>query len=71
MATLNSAVKKLSSVKLKELEDRLEKAEKFEHDYYDWFRVQQEELFNAGSVRGMPDSIKEQPAAHMITAFTS
>lgn len=70
LAQLNSAVKELSSVKLKELEDRLEKAEKFEQDYHDasdWFRAQQEELSNAGSVRGVPDGIKEQLAVHMVT----
>ena len=69
LAQLNSAVKELSSVKLKELEDRLEKAEKFEQDYHDaseWFRAQQEELSNAGSVRGVPDGIKEQLAVHMV-----
>lgn len=70
LAKLNSAVKEMSSVKLKELEDRLEKAEMFEQDYHDcseWFRVQQEELSNAGSVRGVPDGIKEQLALHMVS----
>ena len=69
LAQLNSAVKELSSVKLKQLEDRLEKAEIFEQDYHDaseWYRVQQEELSNAGSVRGTPDGIKEQLAVHMV-----
>lgn len=69
LARLNSAVKELSTVKLKQLEDRLEKAEKFEDDYHDaneWFRVQQEELSNTGSVRGVPDGIKEQLAVHMV-----
>lgn len=72
LADLNSAVKELSTVKLKELEERLERAEKFEEDYHDcneWFRVQQEELSNAGSVRGVPDGIKEQLAVHMVTTL--
>ena len=74
LAQLNSAVKELSSVKLKELEDRLEKAEKFEQDYHDaseWFRAQQEELSNAGSVRGVPDGIKEQLAVHMVVLIAT
>lgn len=74
LAQLNSAVKELSSVKLKELEDRLEKAEKFEQDYHDaseWFRAQQEELSNAGSVRGVPDGIKEQLAVHMVVLIVT
>lgn len=73
LAQLNSAVKELSTVKLKQLEDRLEKAEKFEQDYHDaseWFRVQQEELSNAGSVRGVPDGIKEQLALHMVKKYS-
>ena len=72
LAQLNSAVKELSTVKLKQLEDRLEKAEKFEQDYHDaseWFRAQQEELSNAGSVRGVPDGIKEQLALHMVNSL--
>ena len=70
LAELNYAVKELSTVKLKELEDRLEKAEKFEQDYQDcseWFRVQQDELSNAGSVRGVPNGIREQIALHTVT----
>jgi len=69
LAELNSAVKELSTVKLKALEDRLEKAQKFEDDYHDaseWFRVQQDKLSDAGSVRGVPDGIKEQLALHMV-----
>ncbi|XP_065889965.1 microtubule-actin cross-linking factor 1-like isoform X3 [Dysidea avara] len=67
LAELNSTVKELSTVKLKMLEDRLEKARKFEEDYHDvseWFRTQQEELSNVGSVRGVPEGIKEQLALH-------
>ena len=59
----------MSTVKLRQLENRLEQAEKFEQDFHDaaeWFRVQQEELSNAGSVRGVPDGIKEQIALHMV-----
>ena len=62
-------MKELSTVKLKALEDRLEKAQKFEDDYHDaseWFRVQQDKLSDAGSVRGVPDGIKEQLALHMV-----
>jgi len=69
LAELNSAVKELSTVKLKMLEDRLEKAKKFDDDYHDvseWFRAQQEELSNVGSVRGVPEGIKKQLALHQV-----
>ena len=70
LAELNCSVNKLSLMKLKMLEDRLEKAKKFEEDYHDvneWFRAQQEELSNVGSVRGVPEGIKEQIALHQLT----
>ena len=70
LAELNSTVKELSAVMLKMLEDRLEKAKKFDDDYHDvseWFRAQQEELSNVGSVRGVPEGIKEQLALHQVT----
>ena len=72
LAELNSTVKELSTVKLKMLEDRLEMARKFEEDYHDvseWFRTQQEELSNIGSVRGVPEGIKEQLALHQVTVL--
>lgn len=59
----------MSVTKLKELKDRLEKANKFEQDIDDateWFNNQQDELSSAGSVRGVPDGIKEQLKHHKV-----
>ena len=69
LTELSSTVNELSTCKLKELEDRLEKAKKFEQDIHDtteWFKNQQDTLSNAGSVRGVPDCIKEQIALHKV-----
>jgi len=69
LAKLNSTVKQLSMTNLNNMQDRLEKAKKFEEDYHDvseWFRAQQEELSNVGSVRGVPEGIKEQLALHQV-----
>ena len=66
---LSSTVNEMSASKLKELKDRLEKANKFEQDINDtteWFKNQQDELINTGSVRGVPDRIKEQLAHHKV-----
>ena len=67
---LNSVVKQLSTSNCRIMQNRLEKVKKFEEDYHDvseWFRAQQEELSNVGSVRGVPEGIKEQLALHQVT----
>ena len=67
---LNSVVKQLSTTNHRIMQNRLEKVKKFEEDYHDvskWFRAQQEELSNVGSVRGVPEGIKEQLALHQVT----
>ena len=69
LVELSSTVNEMSATKLKELEDRLEKANKFEQDIDDtteWFKNQLDELINAGSVRGVPDGIKEQLTLHKV-----
>lgn len=69
LTELSCTVKQMATLKLKELEDRLEKTAKFEQDIHEitkWLSNKQEELSNAGSVRGIPDGIKEQLAHHMV-----
>ena len=65
LTKLNSTVKQLSTENLTNIQDRLEKARKFEEDYHDvskWFRTQQEEMSNIG-----PEGIKNQLALHQVT----
>lgn len=65
----SSVLKEASIIKLRELEKRTEKAQKFEQDIHtiiEGFNHQQDELENSGSVRGVPDGIKEQLEHHMV-----